>query len=143
MQVSDVMTKNVVTVGPEEPVAVAARTLSRSNVGSLPVCTADGRLRGMLTDRDIVLRSVASNEDAGQQTVREIMSRHLVTAAPEDPVGLAAQRMAREQVRRLPVTKIGKLVGMLTLRDLVRAPGLQMEAAQTLAEITDNVRRSE
>ena len=133
MLVNDVMTKHVVT----------ARTLSRGNVGSLPVCTADGRLRGMLTDRDIVLRSVASNEDAGQQTVREIMSRHLVTAAPEDPVGLAAQRMAREQVRRLPVTKNGKLVGMLTLRDLVRAPGLQMEAAQTLAEITDNVRRSE
>ena len=133
----------VVTIAPEETVAVAARTLSRGNVGSLPVCTADGRLRGMLTDRDIVLRSVASNEDAGQQKVREIMSRRLVTAAPEDPVGLAAQRMAREQVRRLPVTKNGKLVGMLTLRDLVRAPGLQMEAAQTLAEITDNVRRSE
>ena len=143
MLVNDVMTKHVVTIAPEETVAVAARTLSRGNVGSLPVCTADGRLRGMLTDRDIVLRSVASNEDAGQQTVREIMSRHLVTAAPEDPVGLAAQRMAREQVRRLPVTKNGKLVGMLTLRDLVRAPGLQMEAAQTLAEITDNVRRSE
>ena len=143
MLVNDVMTKHVVTIAPEETVAVAARTLSRGNVGSLPVCTADGRLRGMLTDRDIVLRSVASNEDAGQQTVREIMSRRLVTAAPEDPVGLAAQRMAREQVRRLPVTKNGKLVGMLTLRDLVRAPGLQMEAAQTLAEITDNVRRSE
>ena len=143
MLVNDVMTKHVVTIAPEETVAVAARTLSRGNVGSLPVCTEDGRLRGMLTDRDIVLRSVASNEDAGQQTVREIMSRRLVTAAPEDPVGLAAQRMAREQVRRLPVTKNGKLVGMLTLRDLVRAPGLQMEAAQTLAEITDNVRRSE
>ena len=143
MLVNDVMTKHVVTIAPEETVAVAARTLSRGNVGSLPVCTADGRLRGMLTDRDIVLRSVASNEDAGQQTVREIMSRRLVTAAPEDPVGLAAQRMAREQVRRLPVTKNGKLVGMLTLRDLVRAPGLQMVAAQTLAEITDNVRRSE
>ena len=103
MQVSDVMTKNVVTIGPEEPVAVAARTLSRGNVGSLPVCAADGRLRGMVTDRDIVLRSVAANEDAGQQTVREIMTRRLVTVSPEDPLNLAAGLMAREQVRRLPV----------------------------------------
>ena len=141
MQVSDVMTKNVVTIGPEEPVAVAARTLSRSNVGSLPVCAADGRLRGMVTDRDIVLRSVAANEDAGQQTVREIMTRRLVTVSPEDPLNLAAGLMAREQVRRLPVTKGGKLVGMVAVKDLLRAPGMTMEAAKALEGITANVRR--
>ena len=142
MQVSDVMTKNVVTIGPEEPVAVAARTLSRSNVGSLPVCAADGRLRGMVTDRDIVLRSVAANEDAGQQTVREIMTRRLVTVSPEDPLNLAAGLMAREQVRRLPVTKGGKLVGMVAVRDLFRAPGMELEAAKALEGITANVRSS-
>ena len=140
MQVSDVMTKNVVTVGPEEPVAVAARTLSRSTVGSLPVCAADGRLRGMVTDRDIVLRSVAANEDAGQQTVREIMTRRLVTVSPEDPLNLAAGLMAREQVRRLPVTKGGKLVGMVAVKDLFRAPGMELEAAKALEGITANVR---
>ena len=143
MQVSDVMTKNVVTIGPEEPVAVAARTLSRSNVGSLPVCAADGRLRGMVTDRDIVLRSVAANEDAGQQTVREIMTRRLVTVSPEDPLNLAAGLMAREQVRRLPVTKGGKLVGMVAVKDLLRAPGMTMEAAKALEGITANVRSSD
>ena len=140
MQVSDVMTKNVVTIGPEEPVAVAARTLSRSNVGSLPVCAADGKLRGVVTDRDIVLRSVASNEDAGQQTVREIMTRRLVTVSPEDPLNLAAGLMAREQVRRLPVTKGGKLVGMVSIKDLFRAPGMELEAAKALEGITANVR---
>ena len=89
MLVKDLMAQQVATVGPEEPVSVAARALSRNNVGCLPVCTADGRLRGVVTDRDIVLRSVAADEDAGQQLVREIMSRRLVTAAPEDPVALA------------------------------------------------------
>ena len=142
MLVNEIMTEQVVTVAPEETVAVAARMLSRGNVGALPVCTADGRLRGMLTDRDIVLRSVASNEDAGQQLVREIMSRRLVTAAPEDPVGLAAQRMAKEQVRRLPVVSQGRLVGMVSLRDLIRAPQLRMEAAKTLADISENIRRN-
>ena len=143
MQVKDVMTTKVVSIGPEEPVAVAARTLSRSNVGSLPVCTADGKLRGMVTDRDIVLRSVAANEDAGQQTVREIMTRRLVTVAPEDPLNLAAGLMARQQVRRLPVTKGGKLVGMVAVKDLLRAPGMTMEAAKALEGITANVRSSD
>jgi len=140
MQVKDVMTSRVVTIGPEETVSVAARTLSRNNVGSLPVCTADGRLRGVVTDRDIVLRSVAADEDAGQQLVREIMTRRLVTIAPEDPLNLAAQLMAKEQVRRLPVAKNGRLVGMIAMKDLLRAPDMTMEAAKALEGISSNVR---
>lgn len=143
MQVKDAMTSQVVSIGPEETVSVAARALSRNNIGSLPVCTADGRLRGVVTDRDIVLRSVASNEDAGQQLVREIMTRRLVTISPEDPLNMAAQLMAKEQVRRLPVTKSGKLVGMLSLRDLLKAPGMAMEAARALEAVSSNVRSTE
>ena len=143
MQVKDAMISQVVSIGPEETVSVAARALSRNNIGSLPVCTADGRLRGVVTDRDIVLRSVASNEDAGQQLVREIMTRRLVTISPEDPLNMAAQLMAKEQVRRLPVTKSGKLVGMLSLRDLLKAPGMAMEAARALEAVSSNVRSTE
>ena len=143
MQVKDAMTSQVVSIGPEETVSVAARALSRNNIGSLPVCTADGRLRGVVTDRDIVLRSVASNEDAGQQLVREIMTRRLVTISPEDPLNMAAQLMAKEQVRRLPVTKSGKLVGMISIQDLLKAPGMTMEAARALEAVSSNVRSTE
>ena len=143
MQVKDVMTSQVISIGPEETVSVAARALSRNNIGSLPVCTADGKLRGVVTDRDIVLRSVASNEDAGQQPVREIMTRRLVTVAPEDPLNMAAQLMAKEQVRRLPVSKNGKLVGMVSIKDLFRAPGMAMEAAKALEAVSSNVRKTE
>lgn len=140
MNVKDAMTREILRIGPEETVAVAARMLSRGNVGSLPVCTADGKLRGVLTDRDIVLRSVAANEDAGQQPVREIMTRRLVTVSPEDSLQDAARLMAKEQVRRLPVTKGGRLVGMLAVKDLLRAPGMEMEAAEALEHITSGIR---
>ena len=142
MQVKDIMTRDPVRIAPEETVSVAARMLGRGNIGALPVCTADGRLRGILTDRDIVLRSVAANEDAGQQSVRDIMSRRLVTVSGETAVGAAAEQMARQQVRRLPVVEGGKLVGMLSLSDLACRSGLQTETAQALEDISSNLRRS-
>lgn len=143
MQIKDVMTSQVISIGPEETVSVAARSLSRNNVGSLPVCSANGRLRGMLTDRDIVLRSVAANEDAGQQAVRDIMTRRVVTVSPQDSVDQAARLMAREQVRRLPVVEQGKLVGMVATKDLLQAPGMTMEAIRALEGISSNVRNRE
>ena len=143
MKIRDVMSGQIIAIGPEETVSVAARSLSRNNIGSLPVCTADGKLRGMVTDRDIVLRSVAVNEDAGQQTVREIMTRRLITVGPEDGAELAAGLMAREQVRRLPVVEGGKLVGMVTTKDLLQAPGMTMEAIRALEGISSNVRSME
>ena len=142
MQVKDVMARDPVRIAPEETVSVAARMLGRSNIGALPVCSADGKLRGIVTDRDIVLRSVASNEDAGQQCVREIMSRRLVTAQPADTLQHAARTMAQQQVRRLPVVENGRLIGMLSLRDLSCQPGMRMEAAQALEEISSNIRQA-
>lgn len=86
---------------------------------------------------------MASNEDAGQQLVREIMTRRLVTISPEDPLNMAAQLMAKEQVRRLPVTKSGKLVGMISIQDLLKAPGMTMEAAKALESVSSNIRKTE
>jgi CBS domain-containing protein len=140
MQIKDVMTRKVVSIAPEESVSVAARSLSRNNSGSLPVCTGDGGLRGVVTDRDIVLRSVAANEDAGQQAVRGIMTRRLITVAPEDSLEQAAGLMAMEQVRRLPVVSAGKLVGMVSTKDLLQAPGMTMEAVRALEGISSNIR---
>ena len=80
MLVKDVMSQRVVTVAPEESAAVAARLLARYNVGALPVCTSEGRLKGMVTDRDIVLRCVAAEEDPERTRVSEIMTRRVISA---------------------------------------------------------------
>lgn len=141
MNVQDAMANRVVSVGPDATVAAAARLLAQHNIGALPVCSPDGRLRGMVTDRDIVLRCVAAEEDPNELTVRQIMTRRVICARPEDPTALAAQQMAREQVRRLPVEHNGKLVGMLSLADLTHSATTDMEAAQTLSEICSNLKR--
>ena len=108
LRVCDIMTDRVVTVGQDEPVSTAARLLKRHNIGALPVCDKDGRLRGIVTDRDIVLRCVAADSDPAQVKVNEIMSRGVITAGPFDPLDKAVRLMSEDQVRRLPVVDGGK-----------------------------------
>lgn len=139
MKVSDIMSDRVVSISEREPVIAAARLLKRFNLGALPVTDDAGRLRGMLTDRDIAVRCVASGADAAKLQIREIMSRGLVTAQPEDELSAAARCMGGSQVRRLPVVQGDQLVGMLSLCDMARHS--DMEAAAALADISNNLRR--
>ena len=141
MQVKDLMAESVVSVAPESTAEFAARLMARHNVGSLPVCGEGGRLRGLVTDRDIVTRCVAAEADPSVTPVREIMTRALVTVSPEDDPRSAAMRMSGERIRRLPVVRDGVLVGMLSLGDLARSDRTQMEAGRALGEISSNLRR--
>lgn len=141
MTVDEIMTDRVVTVGQEEPVSAAARLLKRHNLGALPVCDSAGRLRGLVTDRDIVLRCVAMDADPQTTRVSEIMSRGIVTAERSDSVETAAASMARDQIRRLPVTAEGRLVGIVTLCDMARDSACGMECAQAIQSISSNVRK--
>ena len=139
MVVKDLMNPSVVTIEPTSSAALAARLISRHNVGALPVCSGDGRLRGMVTDRDIVLRCVAAEEDPAQTLVRDIMTRGCATVSPRDDCRAATRLMAQQQVRRLPVVEEGRLVGMISLADLARCGRFDMEAAQALCEISENI----
>lgn len=139
MKVREIMTTRAIRVGPEEPAAVAARMLARYNIGALPVCREDGAICGMITDRDIVLRCVAGGRDPEKIPVRHVMTRKIVTVHGDMEVQDAAERMAREQVRRLPVEENGRLAGMLTLSDIVNAPQYAMEAAQVLGQICTGI----
>lgn len=139
MKVRDVMTKQVIRVGAEEPVEVAARTFTHYNIGVLPVCGADGKICGMLTDRDLVTRCMASGRPTGITKVRDVMTGRVISAGPDMDVGAAAHLMGREQVRRLPVVENGRLCGMVTLGDLANSEDHGIDAADALAEITANV----
>lgn len=139
MQVSELMNPSVVTIEPTSSAALAARLISRHNIGALPVCASDGRLRGMVTDRDIVLRCIAAEEDPAQTLVRDIMTRECATVAPGDDCREATRIMSAQQVRRLPVVEGGKVVGMISLSDLARSRRFDMEAAQALCEISENI----
>ena len=131
MEVKELMNPSVVTIEPTASAALAARLISRHNVGALPVCGADRRLRGMVTDRDIVLRCVAAEEDPAQTLVRDIMTRGCASVSPRDD--------CREATRLMPVVEDGRLVGIVSLADLARSQRFDMEAAQALGEISENI----
>lgn len=141
MKICDIMTDKVVSIGQGEPVAAAAKLMGRTNLGALPVCDDKGRLRGMITDRDIVLRCVAVDADPHNVKVSEIMSRGIITTGPFEEVEHAVRLMSEDQVRRLPVLDNGRLVGMVTLCDMARNCNCDMEAAEALSEISSNFRR--
>ena len=101
MKVSDIMTKNVIKVSPEESVEVAARALTHYNIGALPVCKEDGKVCGMVTDRDLVTRCMAANMPASSTSVRQVMTSQVMSVHPDTDAAVAAHLMGRQQVRRL------------------------------------------
>ncbi len=139
MKLRDVMTNPVVRIHPEESVSVAARTLSRYNIGALPVCGSDGRLCGMVTDRDIVTRCLASGRAPGSTAVRDVMTSQVISARPDMEVSLAAGLMGREQIRRLPVVENERLCGMVSLGDLAIQEESSIDAGDALTEISGNL----
>lgn len=139
MKLREVMTNPVVRIHPDESVSVAARTLSRYNIGALPVCGSDGRLCGLVTDRDIVTRCRAAGRAPGSTRVGEVMTRQVVSARPDMEASLAASLMGREQIRRLPVVENDRLCGMVSLGDLAVKEDSAIEAGDALTEISENL----
>ena len=143
MKLRDIMSHTVVRIHPEETVAVAARMLDRYNIGILPVCGSDGRLCGLVTDRDLVTRCVASGRDPGRTQVREVMTGRVISVQPDTDAGAAAHLMGREQIRRLPVTENGRLCGMISLGDLAVRQETGYDAGDALADISANLSRKD
>jgi CBS domain-containing protein len=119
MKVSEVMTIDVATVRPDQPVQEAASFMLNADAGSLPV-TEGERLIGMITDRDIAVRGIAKGY--GPDTpVRELMTNDIVCARIDDDVEEVANKMGEAQVRRLPVIdEQERLCGIVSLGDLAR-----------------------
>lgn len=117
-RIADIMSTDVTTIQPQESLRRAAQCMQELDVGALPVC--DGKqLLGMLTDRDIVVRGIASGLDADQACVSDIMSTDVDTCSPEQDSDEAKRLMGERQVRRLPVVDAEqRLVGILSLADL-------------------------
>jgi CBS domain-containing protein len=137
MQVFEAMTREVVKVAPETNLVSAARTMRAIDVGLLPVCVRD-EVVGMLTDRDITVRSVAEGRDPRLTEVQEVMTPRVVYCSPEDDVREAAALMQLVQLRRLPVMNDqGRLVGIVSLCDIALTSGDEELAGQTLEKVSE------
>lgn len=136
-QLRNVMTSDVVTVKDTQTVQEAAALMSEHNIGSIPVVNSRGDMVGIITDRDITLRTTAQGE--GTQTpVSEVMTaQQVVQATPDMDVQQAAQLMAQQQIRRLPVVENGKIVGMVSLGDLAVDNMSDEAAGEALSNISE------
>jgi len=119
MRVQEVMTSGVECVQPDESIAATAQKMKDLDVGALPVCGDDGRLMGIVTDRDITTRATAAGCDPGMTCASEVMTPGIVYVFADQDVTEAAQLMKENQIRRLPVLdRNKKLVGIISLGDL-------------------------
>jgi CBS domain-containing protein len=115
--VADVMTPRVESTSSAAALRDAARTMREGDFGSMPVVD-DGRLVGILTDRDIVVRAVAEGFDPAAARVGDVASRDPVTVAPGEDLDDAMELMAQHRIRRLPVVEAGRLVGVVSQADI-------------------------
>jgi CBS domain-containing protein len=134
MQVREIMTTRIVSIEPTSTIKDAAALMNRHNIGSVPVVEGTS-VRGMITDRDIVLRCVAENRDATTLKVSDVCSQGAVSISPDQNVSDAINLMSTEQVRRLPVVDNGRLVGMLSVADIARENS-GMELAEAISDIS-------
>ncbi|WP_067934593.1 CBS domain-containing protein [Alicyclobacillus kakegawensis] len=135
MKVRDLMTANVSYVQESDPVQKAAQIMNSVNCGSVPVCDANKRVVGIITDRDIACKAVANGQFNAQ--VRDCMSRQVITATPDTDAHEAADLMAQHQIRRLPVCdSAGTLQGICAIGDLARQNIHINEAGDALSRIS-------
>jgi CBS domain-containing protein len=115
----EIMTKGADYLEESTTVLEAAKKLAAEDYGALPICDGD-RLKGMITDRDIVVKVLAQDKDPATMKVIDLVQGEVVTIGADDPVEEAMRTMADHQVRRLPVIDGHKLVGMVSQADLAR-----------------------
>jgi CBS domain-containing protein len=142
MKIKDIMTKEPTTVTPNTTVREAARLMQREDTGILPVVEEGKKLLGVITDRDIAIRVVAEARDASTP-VSEVMSKgRLVTLQPDADVEDAMEKMADEQVRRIPIVDDrSTLLGIVAQADIVRKVRDDRKAERTVEKISEPSRR--
>jgi CBS domain-containing protein len=143
MKIKEIMTKDPTTVTPNATVRDAARLMQREDTGILPVVEEGSKkLLGVITDRDIAIRVVADGRDANTP-VSEVMSKgRLVTLQPDADVEDAMEKMADEQVRRIPIVDDrGALIGIVAQADIVRKVRDDRKAERTVEKISEPTRR--
>lgn len=131
----DVMTDDCTCVSESDTVLDAARRLKETGVGALPICGEDNRLKGMITDRDIVVKVLAEGRDPASCAVGELAQGEAVTIGADDPVSEAIRTMIEKGVRRLPVIDGHELVGVVAQADIARECSNE-DAGQLLAGIS-------
>jgi len=138
MKVKEIMSKKVQWVSPDASLEKVAKLMNEFDIGSVPVCQ-DSNVLGLITDRDIVIRTVAEGKNPITVKAKDVMSTNVLKVSPDTDAHDAADKMAEHQIRRLPVVENGKLVGMLALGDLAIESIHIDEAGEALNDISQGI----
>jgi CBS domain-containing protein len=130
------MAKSVSSARKGERVIDVAKKMKQEDAGFMPVVEDGGKLIGVITDRDIVIRCIAEGHDPRSESAEHLMTSQVTTISPDDDIQDAAKKMEREEIRRLAVTENGKLIGVLSHGNLVQATG-----GKTAEKVTEGVTR--
>ncbi|HLC23684.1 MAG TPA: CBS domain-containing protein [Dehalococcoidia bacterium] len=122
--------RQVVTIGPNETVVVAVQKLIEHDRGSIPVCSEKGELVGIITERDIVRKCFVRSQALASIKIEDVMTKEVAIGAPEDDLDYAISVMKQKRIRHLPILDNQKVVGMVSMRDL-----LDVQLGETRAEI--------
>ena len=114
------MCNNIYYCLPNSTVTDCAKLMNENHVGCIPVCDEGKNLVGLVTDRDITLRCIASGKDCNTTKVSDIMTCNVYTCTSNDDIQTVENKMAENKVRRIPIIDSNKVVGMITLKDLVK-----------------------
>jgi CBS domain-containing protein len=132
------MTEDPKTLLPDMTAADAAGLMASHDIGAVPVAGSDGTLLGLVTDRDIVLRVVAAGRNPRTTPVSEVATDKLITISPDEQISEARSLMAEHRIRRLPVVKSDRLVGILSLGDVAWADASARASGETLKAVSES-----
>ena len=140
MKIREIMTTDIKKATLDNTLTDVASMMRDEDIGALPV-VQDGELRGIVTDRDIVVRAIADGKEPSTTTVQEVLSEELESVESDDDVEKAADLMASRQIRRLPVVQGGKLIGMVSLGDIA-VKHEESTASHALEGVSEGVKAS-
>jgi len=146
MKVKDCMCHEVAYLTPESTIQDCAKLMCNKHVGCIPICDENKTIVGLVTDRDVILRSIACNKDIKTTPVSDIMTCQVCSCGPDEEINEAEKKMSNEQIRRLPVVdENNKIIGIITLGDLCANQNVNTnEKSQTLEKICkDNNKNAE
>lgn len=132
------MTKDPTSLSAERTAVDAAGLMEQLDIGSVPVTGEGGELLGMVTDRDLALRVVAKGRDPREVALGDVATTKVVTISPDANISEARDLMSRHKIRRLPVVKDGKLVGIIALGDVAVADESKRAVGMVLEDVSES-----
>lgn len=139
MKIKDIMTENPQVLTENSTVKNAADLMEKNDIGAIPVTDSEnGTLKGIVTDRDIIVRCISKDLETNATEIKDIMTEKVIFVCPENSVTESSRLMAKNKVRRLPVCENGKVVGMVSLGDISRSKMMFAETASAFCDICGN-----